>query len=160
MLCRLETGYYGIMDGYASDLFRPIAESLLTNNSRDTFIHLLDEAGGKTGRIMLDLKKSEMTIWASRIDPPMMTPEELAADYAGTYYSEALGTAYRVDVKEGKLVVRHPRYADRPLQLTDRDEFVGSIGIVRFSRSEHGAVRSLEITDEDTNFKPLIFVRM
>jgi CubicO group peptidase (beta-lactamase class C family) len=159
-LSRLESGFYGIMDGLASDFFRPISDSLLTNNMRNVFIHLRDESGRNTGRILLDLRKSGMAIWASRIDPPMMIPEELAADYAGTYYSEALGTAYRIVVEDGKLVIRHPRYSDRPLQPTDKDEFVGGIGIVRFARNGQGAVVSLTISDEDTGFKPLVFGRI
>ena len=160
MLSRLESGFYGIMDGYGSDLFRPISESLLTNNPRNVFIHLQNEGGRKTGRIMLDLRKSGGTMWATRIDPPVISPEQLGDDYAGTYYCRALGTAYAVVVENDKLVIRHHRYADRPLEPTDRDEFVGSIGIVRFSRNEQGVVESFEITDEDTNFKPLIFERM
>ena len=160
LLSRLESGFYGIMDGYGSDLFRPISESLLTNNPRNVFIHLQNEGGRKTGRIMLDLRKSGGTMWATRIDPPVISPEQLGDDYAGTYYCRALGTAYAVVVENDKLVIRHHRYADRPLEPTDRDEFVGSIGIVRFSRNEQGVVESFEITDEDTNFKPLIFERM
>ena len=159
-LCRLESGFYGIMDGHGSDLFRPVSDSLLTNNLHNMYIHFQNEGGLKTGRIRLDLKKSGMTLWATHIDPSQMTPAMLAADYAGSYYCGALGVTYDVIVKNGKLVIRHPRYADRQLQTAEKDEFVGSIGIVRFSRSEHGAVRSLEITDEDTNFKPLIFARM
>jgi CubicO group peptidase (beta-lactamase class C family) len=160
LLSRLESGFYGIMDGYGSDLFRPISESLLTNNPRNVFIHLQNEGGRKTGRIMLDLRKSGGTMWATRIDPPVLNPEQLGDDYAGTYYCRAFGTAYAVVVDNDKLVIRHHRYADRPLEPTDRDEFVGSIGIVRFSRNEQGVVESFEITDEDTNFKPLIFERM
>ncbi|MDH4156254.1 MAG: beta-lactamase family protein [candidate division Zixibacteria bacterium] len=160
LLCRLGTGFYGIMDGYGSDLFRPISESLLANNLRNAFIHIQDEGDRKVARIMLDLKKSGNIMWASRIDAPVLTSKQLTADYGGKYYSDALGIAYNVIVDDNKLVIQHHRYSDRPLQMTDKDEFVGSIGIVRFSRNEKGLVESLAISDEDTNFKPFTFKRM
>jgi CubicO group peptidase (beta-lactamase class C family) len=159
-LCRLGNWFYGIMDNYGSDFFRPVSESLLINNLHNALIHIQDESGRKAGRVMLDLRKSGNVLWASRIDQPEISQVQLANDYAGTYYSEALGTAYRISVEDGRLTIRHPRYADRSLQPTDMDEFVGSIGIVRFSRNEQGLVESFAVTDEDTNFKPLIFRRI
>ena len=107
---------------------------------------------------MLDLKGD--TLWASHISEPVLTSQQLAADYAGTYYCSALATAYNIVLANDKLEIRHPRYADRPLQPTDKDEFVGSIGIVRFARNEQGKVVSLTISDEDTNFKPIVFRRI
>ena len=106
-------------------------------------------------RLMLDLKGD--TMWADWIDVPTMTSEELATTYAGTYYCNALDIAYNLVVNDGRLTIRHRRYADRPLQATGEDEFLGGIGIVRFSRNEQGGIGSFSVTDEDTNFKPLIF---
>ncbi|HUV29657.1 MAG TPA: serine hydrolase domain-containing protein [Acidobacteriota bacterium] len=160
LLSRLGRGFYGIFDGYASDFFRPISDSQFVNNLRNVSISIHRDGGRKAARLMLDLKKSGNIMWASRIDAPMVTSEQLAADYAGTYYSDALGIAYNVIVDDDKLVIRHHRYSDRPLQLTDKDEFVGDIGIVRFSRNEQGLVVTFGISDEDTNFRPLIFKRM
>lgn len=159
-LTRLGSGLYGIMDGYASDFFRPISDSLFANSLRNALIHIQNQDNREAGRIMLDLRKSKSTLWASRVDPPILTAEQLAADYAGTYYCDPLGIAYYVVVDGERLVILHHRYGDRPLEMTDKDEFVGGIGIVRFSRDEQGVVKSFGITDEDTNFKPLIFMRM
>ncbi len=157
-LTRIESGFYGIFDGLGSDLFRPVSDSLLATPRRNVSISIHRANDDKALRIMLDIKGD--TMWASHVEQPLLTTEQLAADYTGMYYSEALGTAYHVDVKDGKLVIRHPRYSDRPLQPTDKDEFVGSIGIVRFSRDEQGLIRSFAISDEDTNFKPLTFRRI
>jgi hypothetical protein len=73
------------------------------------------------------------------------------------YYNDGLGMAYNVPADGDELVIRHHRYSDRPLQPTDKGEFLGGIGIVRFSRNEQGLVESFAVRDEDTNFKPLIF---
>ena len=157
-LSRLENGFYGIFDGLGSDLFRPVSRSQLMTNGRNVSISIKREKDNKPVRIMLDLKGD--TLWASHIIEPVLTSQQLAADYAGTYYCSALATAYDIVLENDKLVIRHPRYADRPLDPTEKDEFVGSIGIVRFSRNEQGLVTSFAITDEDTNFKPLIFKRV
>jgi hypothetical protein len=98
---------------------------------------------------MIELRKSGRELWASLIDPPSLSPQQLVNAYAGTYYSEALGTAYNVGVENDRLVIRHPRYSDRPLQPADEDEFVGGVGIVRFFRNDHGLVESLALLDED-----------
>jgi CubicO group peptidase (beta-lactamase class C family) len=153
-----EKGLYGIFDGRGSDFFYPLSDSQFVNDRRNVSFIIYFNADRKPMRVMLDIKGD--TMWASRIDPPIMTPGRLAADYAGEYYSNALGIAYNISLDGDKLVIRHHRYSDRPIQLTDKDEFVGSIGIVRFSRNEQGLVESFAISDEDTNFKPLIFRRI
>jgi CubicO group peptidase (beta-lactamase class C family) len=153
-----EKGLYGIFDGLGSDFFYPLSDSQFVNGLRNVSFIMYFNADRKPMRVMLDIKGD--TMWASRIDPPITTPKQLAADYAGEYYSDALGIAYSVSLDDDKLVIRHHRYSDRRLQPTDKDEFVGSIGIVRFSRNEQGLVKSFAVSDEDTNFKPLIFERI
>jgi CubicO group peptidase (beta-lactamase class C family) len=153
-----EKGLYGIFDGRGSDFFYPLSDSQFVNGLRNVSFIMYFNADRRPQRIMLDIKGD--TMWASRIDPPITTPEQLAADYAGEYYSDALGIAYNVSLDGDKLVIRHHRYSDRPLEPTDKDEFVGSIGIVRFSRNEQGLVEALAISDENTNFKPLVFKRI
>jgi len=153
-----EKGLYGIFDGRGSDFFYPLSDSQFVNSGRNVSFIVHFGSDRKPVRLMLDMKGD--TMWASRIDQPMMTSEQLAVDYAGKYYCDALGIAYDVIVDDDKLVIRHHRYSDRPLQLTDKDEFIGSIGIVHFSRNEQGLVDSFGITDEDTNFRPLVFTRI
>jgi CubicO group peptidase (beta-lactamase class C family) len=157
LVSRFESGFYCIFDGFGSDVFRPVSALRLENGHHNVSINLSgqDEA---TTRLMVDLKGD--TMWASRIDAPALTGQQMAADYAGTYYCGALDIAYDVVMDDSNLVIRHRRYADRPIRLTDQDEFVGSIGIVRFSRDEQGLVRSFAVTDEDTGFMPLTFRRV
>jgi len=158
LIARLSSCLYCIFDGRGTDAFYPISDSEFTNRSRNVSFVVHRNDTGEPVRLMLDIKGD--TLWASRTEPPTMTGDQLTAEYAGTYYCDALDIAYRVTVDEDKLVIRHHRYSDRSLQPTDRDEFVGGIGIVRFSRDEQGKVDGFGLTDEDLNFKPLEFERL
>jgi CubicO group peptidase (beta-lactamase class C family) len=154
----LKRGLYAIFDGLGSDVFYPLSDSQFANSAQDvTFIVSLDQDQGPT-RVKLDLKGEAMS--ASYVVPPLMTTEELVNDYGGEYLFEPLGVVYKVVEDSGKLVLRNCRNKDLAIKLTDRDEFIGSIGIVRFSRDTKGKVTGFAITDEDTNFKPLIFRRI
>jgi CubicO group peptidase (beta-lactamase class C family) len=154
----LTNGLYCIFDGFGSDIFYPLSDSSFMNIYRNvTFWLSFDDQHVPTGLVM-DLKGD--TIKADRISRPILSPEQLSADYVGTYYCDALDIAYHIIVDNGRLVIRHRRYDDRPLQPTDVDEFAGEIGIVRFFRDEEGIVERLYVSDEDTNFKPITFVKI
>jgi len=152
---RLSSGLYCIFDGFGSDLFYPLSDSVFTNNYRNvTFWMSFDDNHAPAG-LTMDLKGD--TTRADKVNTPALTPEQLSSTYAGTYYCDALDIAYHIIVNDGRLVIQHRRYSDRPLQPADVDEFVGGIGIVRFSRDQQGAVDGFRVTDEDTNFKPITF---
>jgi hypothetical protein len=157
-LSPLDNGLYGIFDGLGSDLFYPLSETEFTNRLRNASFTMRTDDEGKPMRLTLDLKGDIMQ--ADRIDQPELMPGQLAASYAGKYYCDALDIAYELAVDETGLVIRHRRYAERPLQAAEADLFVGSLGIVRFSRSERGVVDGFSVTDEDTHFKPLTFRKM
>jgi len=154
----VERGLYAIFDGLGSDLFYPVSDSQFVNTAQDvSFIVSLD-IEQKPTRIMLDLKGE--TMWASYVSPPPMITMELINNYGGKYLFEPLGIVCQVVEANGQLAIRNHRYKDQPILLTDKDEFIGSLGIIRFSRDEHGLVKSFVITDEDTEFMPLTFERI
>jgi CubicO group peptidase (beta-lactamase class C family) len=65
------------------------------------------------------------------------------AQYTGDYYSEELGTTYRILLRDGVLVAEHRRHTDTPLTGTVRDRFVGDnwwFRSVQFSRDDAGRV--------------------
>ena len=69
------------------------------------------------------------------------TPAQLS-EYAGTYVSAELSTAWTLSVRDGQLVASHFRVGDIPLQPVERDRFQsGLFGEVRFQR-ERGRVVS------------------
>jgi len=73
------------------------------------------------------------------VDPYSPTSAQ-AAEYAGVYYSEEIEPAYRIEVGEGRLVVRRLKVAAVTLEPLTRDVFRGSTGTLRFSRDGKGRV--------------------
>lgn len=76
------------------------------------------------------------------------TVEQLG-EYAGTFYSEELGTAYTLVVREGTLVAQHRRHDDTALVPTLRDRFLGDnwwLRRVEFTRDEQGRVDGFRVT--------------
>lgn len=83
-----------------------------------------------------------------KIKPPSLTAEELA-EYEGSYYSEEVGTTYLIVVKDGKLVAKHRRHEDTPLNASDTDQFVGEKWFftnVQFIRDEENTVKGLKLS--------------
>src|SRR5262249_49677148 len=66
-----------------------------------------------------------------------LAPEQMKA-YAGNYYSEELRTLYTVSVRDGKVVVRHPR-GESALTGWEKEEFTGPPGtpfaMLQFTRN-------------------------
>ncbi len=70
-------------------------------------------------------------------------------DYPGTYRGEELLAEYRIELKEGTLVVRHPRHDDAPLEHVKGDDFGlhgAASGSVHFTREANGRVKGLRMT--------------
>ncbi len=69
--------------------------------------------------------------------------------YVGRYESEELDTAYRILLKDGRLVARHPRLSDLPLTPYQSDVFASPqafFGRTVFTRSPHGAVDGMIVS--------------
>ena len=92
---------------------------------------------------------------AVRIEPSAISAVELG-QYSGTYCSEELDTRYRVDIEDGKLIVKHDRLPNLVLEPAERDTFrVDGVRIV-FSRNDQGNISALLFSDfvvRDVAFK-------
>jgi CubicO group peptidase (beta-lactamase class C family) len=74
-----------------------------------------------------------------RMPEPRTAPGDLAG-YAGTYRSEELDARWRVEVAEGRLVVRRRALPDQALEPVFADAFAHPVGVVRFTRDAAGRV--------------------
>ncbi|MFN2565608.1 MAG: serine hydrolase domain-containing protein [Gemmatimonadaceae bacterium] len=95
------------------------------------------------------------TLVFERVPEASPTPRELAA-YAGTYYSEEVGAEYRLEVKDGALVLRRRRSAPVTLSPTYADAFTGEGVRYRFTR-DRGRVTDLLV--DAGRIRNLRFVR-
>jgi hypothetical protein len=79
--------------------------------------------------------KDQQPPWVyEKVDSPKL-PDAQLKEYAGTFWSEELGVAYRIALKDGRLVLQRRKSKDRPLLPISADLFVGDeVGAVRFVR--------------------------
>ena len=87
------------------------------------------------------------TMTAERYEPRQVCPEDLA-HFAGSYYSEELGTTYTITPQEDGLLMQHRRHEDATLVAIDDDTFQslnGRTGKIRFTR-EKGRVTGFLLT--------------
>ena len=104
----------------------------------------------KTGRVnRLTLQEKSGTHVAHRMIP--IRAEELAG-LGGDYSSDELGTAYKILVRNGKLLAQHRRHGDIPLiQTSIGDQFVGRVWFpfhVAFTRDARNQVTGFKLTGE------------
>ena len=86
-------------------------------------------------------------------------PLDRLADYEGDFYSDELGTTYRLVVKDGKLVAQHRRYEAIPLTPSGPDAFSSDIWFFRnltFTRAEG---RVTEFSVRNNRARNLRFVK-
>lgn len=89
------------------------------------------------------------------------TPVSPLTDYAGEYWSEELGTSYRVVVKDGALEMQHGRIGDVPLTRRAADVFgsaVGYLGSIAFQRDAAGRVTGF-VVNGDERSRDIAFVK-
>jgi len=87
-------------------------------------------------------------IQAPRVQLVSPSREQLA-EYAGSYYSEELGTSYEIIVQDGGLFARHRRYGDVALMPGPLDEFSGELWFLRgleFTRGPDHRVTGFLVT--------------
>ncbi len=73
--------------------------------------------------------------------------EEVLSQYAGTYYSPELETAYTLAVSEAKLVATHRRHSDAVLISTGQDQFhakSGPLDKLNFVRNREGMISGFD----------------
>lgn len=101
-----------------------------------------------SGRDKFELKteNDERSTW-TRVRPAMVSSSMLIG-YTGVYRSDELGVDYRVELKDKVLVMRVDRRTDPPipLEVAYRDAFLGGDVLVRFRRSNQGAVNEISLS--------------
>jgi hypothetical protein len=95
------------------------------------------------------------TLSFDRVQEASPTPRELAA-YAGTYWSEELGVEYRLEAKDGALVLRRRRSEPVVLAPTYVDAFSAAGVLYRFTRAR-GRVKEMLV--DAGRIRNLRFVR-
>jgi CubicO group peptidase (beta-lactamase class C family) len=120
-------------------------------------IHFVHDERGTVGRITVNIGGEQLTGQRLASEQGGLDPGQLA-QYAGTYYSEELGTFYSIAVVDGQLVASHRRRGDTRLAATAKDQFVSDLlPTIQFERDGHDAVRSMRVSGERvTN---LLFVK-
>ncbi len=95
---------------------------------------------GKVGFLTLIL--DGRSLGARKIDIEVLSEQELL-EYAGTYYSDELDTAYHLNIVDGELVAQHRRHNDMTLIATGKDRFLaktGTLSALDFARNEQNEV--------------------
>lgn len=87
-------------------------------------------------------------IIAPRVTPVEVSPS-LLDQYAGTYYSDELETAYRLSVEKAKLVAHHMRLGDFTFDpdLVTIGRFNSTNGTINFFKNEQGKVAGFRLTN-------------
>jgi CubicO group peptidase (beta-lactamase class C family) len=104
------------------------------------------DAAGRASQITVEQGGQVLT--GERGAPVELTAEMLA-EYAGTYYSEELGTRYTIEVEGADLVARHIRHDPIALTRRSRDVFAGGmwfLGQARFERNEAGTITGMRVS--------------
>jgi CubicO group peptidase (beta-lactamase class C family) len=74
-----------------------------------------------------------------RMPAPRTDAQSLAA-YAGTYYSDEIAFSWRIESRDGTLLVRLGTRNPVPLQPVFADAFLSPAGVLRFQRARDGSV--------------------
>lgn len=103
-------------------------------------------------------------IIAPRIIPVKVTPSELN-QYAGTYYSTELETAYRFSVENGKLVAHHMRLGDFTFEpdFVTQERFSSNNGTIDFFKDKQKKIAGFRLTNgriKNILFKKTVFTAL
>jgi len=112
----------------------------------DAYVIFHQENDGKVNTFTFQETDEELK--ATRIDEESLKMVSLE-DFTGEYYSEELGTAYKLVLEDGKLIAKHRRHSDIPLTMKDIDNFRGTQWFfrkIKFSRDENNNVKGFWLT--------------
>lgn len=125
-------------DKYPTDLKSDTVLWVPAYNSSVTFREIKEKAGALKYRGII----------APRVIPVKVTPAQLN-QYAGTYYSKELETAYKFSVKNGKLVAHHMRLGDFTFDpdLAVAGKFSSSNGTINFLTNAQKKITGFRLTN-------------
>jgi CubicO group peptidase (beta-lactamase class C family) len=143
---RVGDNLLGAMSGEGMAYFYPVSETVFMTGHRRASIEFLPGSSGEFDRIRLDLEDEEM--WANRIEGGVTEDER--REYAGRYYSDALGMVYSVHVEDGDLMLSHRRIGEEKTMMlySGVDSFASGFGFLDFERDQRGAVTGFRLWHE------------
>jgi len=100
--------------------------------------------------LILDRFYFKMTARRIRLD--MKSMEARFPGYAGSSYSDLLGTVYSFRAEKDQLTMHHRKYGDIQMQPVDDEEFLCSLGFLKFTSSPKGEVLGFVLTPSDERF--------
>jgi hypothetical protein len=105
------------------------------------------EVGGDNRRRLTETVRGSTAkpIHYEDVDPYSPTPAQ-AAEYIGVYRSEEIEPAYRIEVADGRIVLRRLKSTAVTLEPLTRDVFRGSAGTMRFSRDSQGRITGFTLS--------------
>lgn len=107
-----------------------------------TFSGLSDE------RVMVMTANNDMPVSYTTYAPRKYDEDELAK-FAGTYYSEELGTAYSLEARDGRLTAIHRRHGEVIFEPLKTDTFQGNrwyFRIIQFERNDAGDILGMRVS--------------
>jgi len=143
---RVGDNLLGAMSGEGMAYFYPISETVFLTGHRRVSIEFLPNAAGEFNRLRLDVEGQEM--WANRIADALNG--ERMQEYAGKYYSEAVGMVYCVDLEDDGLRLSHRRVGEDETELlyAGEDIFASGFGFIYFSRGADGRISGFSLSHE------------
>ncbi len=134
------------VSGQAVMALIPLSDAEFVVDGTEAVISFLPEPNGHSR--LMQLAQGGEVMDAHRVAEFTLTPGELAA-YPGNYYSDELGTEYRILEIDGKLIARHHRHSDIELEAVGKDVFRSDTWFFRqlvFDRNEANKVRGCRIS--------------
>lgn len=139
--------------GYRSTFWRfPDQRFALVLLSNDEHFAQLGNAEAVADHCLKDALQSKPSASPPAASPkaPVGNPNANLEDFAGTFYSEELDTAYRVRSRSGRLLISHLRHGEIELAEAGKDKFTGRIQFpveIEFSRDGHGSVTEFRVSN-------------
>lgn len=102
--------------GHEEEVMRPTGPSRFVGVTSGMTVSFAEDSG--SGSVVLELLRTR----ATKVEP--FTPsEEKLNEFKGLYYSKELRTTCEIAVRDGRLVLRHPKRGDEVLYPTIADQF-------------------------------------
>jgi hypothetical protein len=155
---RIGDNLLGALSGEGMAFVYPISDNVFLTGHRRVSIEFIPDESGEINRVRLDVEGDEM--WANRITGAL-TDEE-AHEYAGHYYSEAIGMVYSVSLEDGDICLSHRRVGEEKTTMLYSGEnvFASGFGFIYFTRDEEGDIRSFSLSHEFLGDGRITFERL
>jgi CubicO group peptidase (beta-lactamase class C family) len=154
-----EISHLGLVLGYRTAIARypdeKLAIAYLSNDGNDAtyqrFYRIRDMLLGIEYSNLPDLAKIPDVKEVVEADKKDRTYDESVdvSPYAGIYFSEELGTTWKLIVENNRLIIRHQRMSPIILKSSGKDLF----GFIRFDRDTKGGIKGLTILENGIEFK-------